>query len=127
VLARIPADQQHHTVARVRLTLQEFMVAVMDALRAADPASVLFEDLLVGGAPPTRERVVLAFLSILELAKIQALLVFQNVAGDGRPEGPVRVRLAVGVALDDASIAEAGARADAEMDVAKGEDDGGEL
>ena len=126
VLARIPPEQKHHTVSRVRLTLQEFMVEVMDALRAADPASVRFEDLLTGNAP-TRERVVLAFLSILELAKIQALLIFQNVSDSGQPEGPVRVRLAVvGAALDAAAIAEAGARADAEMEIPKGEE-GGEL
>ena len=128
VLARIPAEQKHHTVSRVRLTLQECMVELMDALRAADPATVRFEDLLLGDTP-TRERVVLAFLSILELAKIQALLIFQNVAESGLPEGPIRVRLAVGAALDTAAIAEAGARADAEMEpkLAEGEADGGEL
>ena len=126
VLERIPAEQAHHTVNRVRLTLQECMVALMDALRAADPHSVRFEDLLAGDVP-TRERVVLAFLAILELAKIQALLIFQNTDAAGRPEGPVRVRLAVGAELDAAAIAAAGARADAEMaaDSAEGEGDGG--
>jgi segregation and condensation protein A len=116
VLSRIPAEQAKHTVTRDRLTLQETMVEVMDALRACDPSSLRFEDLLVVGAGElTRERVVLAFLSILELAKIQALLIFQNIDEGGRPAGPIRVRLAV--ALDDAVIAEAGARADAEMAV----------
>ena len=114
VLARIPADEARHTVARARLTLQECMVEVMDVLRAADPASVRFEDLLAGD---TRDRVVLAFLSILELAKIQALLIFQNIDESGRPDGPIRVRLAVGASFDDTAIAEAGARADAEMQV----------
>jgi len=124
VLERIPAGDARHAVARVRLTLQECMVSIMDALRAADPASVLFETLLAGDAP-TRERVVLAFLSILELAKIQALLIFQNSDESGRPDGPIRVRLAVG-ALDDAAIADAGARADADMDARDGgESDGG--
>ena len=128
VLARIPADEARHTVARARLTLQECMVRVMDALRAADPASVRFEDLLLGDTP-TRDGVVLAFLSILELAKIQALLIFQNSDDGGRPEGPIRVRLAIGMALDEAAIAEAGARAEAEMEVRpvdeQGENDGG--
>jgi segregation and condensation protein A len=126
VLARIPGEQARHTVARARLTLQECMVQVMDALRAADPSSVHFEELLLG-PEPTRERVVLAFLSILELAKIQALLIFQNVDESGRPGGPIRVRLAV--ALDDAAIQEAGARADAELAARRtegeGESDGG--
>ena len=128
VLARIPAEEVRHTVSRARLTLQECMVQVMDALRAADPASVRFEDLLTGEAP-TRDRVVLAFLSILELAKIQALLIFQNADEGGRPEGPVRVRLAVGGAFDEAAIAEAGARAEAELEAGtleeQGENDGG--
>ncbi|HTO06271.1 MAG TPA: segregation/condensation protein A [Myxococcota bacterium] len=126
VLARIPAEQARHTVARARLTLQECMVQIMDALREADPSSVRFEDLLLG-PEPTRERVVLAFLSILELAKIQALLIFQNAEESGRPTGPIRVRLAV--ALDDAAIEEAGARADAELEARssdqEGETDGG--
>jgi len=145
VLERIPAAQAHHTVARVRLTLQECMVAIMDALREADSQSVRFEDLLTGdlqaqarseaepseGARtalgPTRERVVLGFLSILELAKIQALLIFQNCGESGRPDGPIRVRLAVGAELDRAAIADAGARADAEMEAGavEGGDDGG--
>ncbi|MFI5315819.1 MAG: segregation and condensation protein A [Myxococcota bacterium] len=125
VLARIPAEQARHTVERARLTLQECMVEVMDALRAAEPASVRFEDLLAGDAP-TRHRVVLAFLSVLELAKIQALLIFQNADEAGRPCGPIRVRLAVGAQLDDAEIAAAGALADAEMETgsAEGEGDG---
>ena len=126
VLARIPAEEARHTVARVRLTLQECMLQVIDALRAADPASLLFEQLL-SGESPTRERVVLAFLSILELAKIQALLIFQNADDTGRPAGPIRVRLAV--AIDDASLAEAGARAEAELEARapneEGEGDGG--
>src|SRR5262249_40433477 len=104
VLARIPAEEKHHTVALARLTLQECMLGVMDALRLADPASVRFEDLLAGDTP-SRHRVVLSFLSILELAKIQALLIFQNADEAGRPSGPIRVRLAV--ALDDTAIAEA--------------------
>lgn len=128
VLARIPADEVRHTVERARLTLQECMVQLMDMLRAADPASLRFEDLLSGNSP-TRERVVLAFLSILELAKIQALLIFQNADDAGRPDGPIRVRLAVGAELDEAAIAEAGARADAEMEpraaAEQGENDGG--
>jgi len=126
VLARIPADEVHHTVARVRLTLQECMVAIMDALRGADPSSMRFEDLLTGDSP-TRERVVLAFLSLLELAKIQALLIFQNVDDAGRPAGPIRVRLAVGVAFDDEAIAEAGARADAEMEPVVTDGGGGDV
>lgn len=114
VLARIPEAEVRHTVARARLTLQEAMVMVMDRLRAAAGSTVLFEDLLAG-AEPTRERVVLSFLSILELAKIQALLIFQNANEAGQPSGPIRVRLAVENAPDDAELARLGAEAEAEF------------
>jgi segregation and condensation protein A len=114
VLARIPEAEARHTVARARLTLQEAMVLVMDRLRDAAGATVLFEDLLAGDEP-TRERVVLAFLSILELAKIQALLIFQNANGAGQPNGPIRVRLAVETAPDDETLALAGVEAEAEF------------
>jgi segregation and condensation protein A len=114
VLARIPEAEVRHTVARARFTLQEAMVMVMDRLRVAAGATVLFEDLLAGDEP-TRERVVLGFLSILELAKIQALLIFQNADEAGQPSGPIRVRLAVETAPDDATLARAGAEAEAEF------------
>lgn len=114
VLARIPEAEVRHTVARARLTLQEAMVMVMDRLRDAVGASVLFEDLLAG-AEPTRERIVLSFLSILELAKIQALLIFQNANEAGQPSGPIRVRLAVENAPDEAALARLGEEAEAEF------------
>jgi len=115
VLARIPPAQVKHTVARIRITLQQAMIEIMDRLRAADGASVLFTDLFPIDAETTRERIVLTFLSILELAKIQALLIFQNATEEGRPEGPIRVRLAVESAPDDAAIEAAAVEAEAEF------------
>ena len=115
VLARIPPAQVKHTVARSRITLQQAMIEIMDRLRAAAGASVLFTDLFPIDAETTRERVVLTFLSILELAKIQALLIFQNQNDEGRPSGPIRVRLAVESAPDDATLALAGLEAEAEF------------
>jgi len=115
VLARIPAAEVRHTVSRVRITLQQAMIEVMDRLRAADGATVLFEDLFLAYGEPTRERVVLTFLSILELAKIQALLIFQNATLDAQPTGPIRVRLAVESAPDEAAIEHAAAVAEAEF------------
>lgn len=115
VLARIPAAQVHHTISRSRITLQQAMIEVMDRLRVADGATVRFEDLFTFGAEATRERIVLTFLSILELAKIQALLIFQNAGSDGRPEGPIRVRLAVESAPDESEIERAAAEAQAEF------------
>ena len=115
VLARIPPAQVKHTVSRTRITLQQAMIEIMDRLRAADGATVLFTDLFPIDAETTRERVVLTFLSILELAKIQALLIFQNASEDGRPDGPIRVRLAVESAPDDAAIEAAAVEAEAEF------------
>jgi len=127
VLARIPPAQARHTVSRVRITLQQAMIEIMDQLRIANGATVLFEDLLAGDGELTRQRVVLAFLSILELAKIQALLIFQNAHPSGQPEGPVRVRLAVESAPDEAAIERAAVEAEAEFSTDSGvEDDAGD-
>lgn len=115
VLARIPPAQARHTVSRVRITLQQAMIEIMDRLRIASGATVLFEDLLTREEETTLQHVVLAFLSILELAKIQALLIFQNASPSGQPEGPVRVRLAVESAPDDAAIERAAVEAEAEF------------
>ena len=98
VLARIPEEDRHHQVRRESITVQERMVYVMDRLRDESGTPLLFEDLLVDG-PLTRHRVVATFLAILELAKIQALLIFQNSNEAGLPFGPVRVRASVEPAL----------------------------
>jgi segregation and condensation protein A len=113
VLARVPPDARHHHVMLERITLSDRMLYVMDALRERSGSSVLLEDLLADGAL-TRERVVVTFLALLELARIQALLLFQSLDGSGQPSGPVHVRLAVSGAPDDAAIARAALRADAE-------------
>ncbi len=115
VLARVSPEAQHHIVSRERITLQQSMIEVMDRLRVAAGATLRFEELFPSGPEATRERIVLAFLSILELAKIQALLIFQNATGDGRPDGPIRVRLAVGSAPGEAEIEAAAAEAEAEF------------
>jgi len=114
VLARVPAESRHHHVLLERLTLSDRMLFVMDTLRACAEGSVLFEDLLADGAI-SRERVVVTFLALLELARIQALALFQNLGATGEPQGPVRVRLAVQGAPDAAEITRAAARAEAEL------------
>jgi len=94
VLAELPAEARHHEVVRERVTAQDRMIAVMDLLRAAGDAPVLFEDLL-RGAGGTRHVLLMTFLAILELAKIQVLRIFQNATPEGQPSGPIRVHLAV--------------------------------
>jgi segregation and condensation protein A len=93
VLAELPEDARHHEVERERVSAQDRMLAVMDQLRAGAGA-ILFDDLLRDIAH-TRHVVLMTFLAILELAKIQALRIFQNATPEGRPHGPIRVRLAV--------------------------------
>lgn len=122
VLAKLPAEERGHHVLLERFTLSDRMLFVMDSLRAVGEGSVLFEDLLSDGAV-SRERVVVTFLALLELAKIQALLLFQNMGAAGQPEGPVRVRLAVRGAPDSEQIARAAARAEAEMAIRPADDE----
>jgi segregation and condensation protein A len=100
-LSRLPPEEVHHQINLERVTLQERMVAVMDRLRAAAAdAALLFEDLLVDAAR-TRNLIAMTFLSILELARIQAVLLFQNARESGEPFGPIRVRLAVSRAAEE--------------------------
>ena len=94
VLARLPEDSVHHQIPMQRITLRERMTAVMDLLHDDARAVLLFEDLLTDGEL-SRTWVVMTFLAILELVRIQVLHIFQNVGENGAPSGPVRVRLAV--------------------------------
>jgi chromatin segregation and condensation protein Rec8/ScpA/Scc1 (kleisin family) len=94
VLARLPEEGVHHQVPMQRITLRERMTVVMDLLHDDASAVMLFEDLLTDGQR-SRHWVVMTFLAILELVRIQVLHIFQNVGENGEPIGPVRVRLAV--------------------------------
>lgn len=111
VLSNISEEEFHHQIALEQVTLRERMLAVMDQLSAGQERSLRFEDLLRDGAL-TRHRTVMTFLAILELAKIQALRLFQNVSAEGLPEGPLRVRLAVENSPDADSVSAAGAEAE---------------
>ena len=114
VLEHVPKESAHHQVTLERVTLQDRMLHVMDLLTAAAEGTVLFADLLADGAT-SLHRVVVTFLAILELAKIRALRLFQNVNEIGVPFGPVRVRAAV--PPDAASIEAAALDAEGETDV----------
>ena len=105
VIAQQPEGEDVHQVSLEQLTLQDRIVYVLDRLRDRGEGAMLFEDLL-SDAPLSRHRVVMTFLAILELARIQALRIFQNVRGMGEPFGPVRVRLAVLEADTSSSAAE---------------------
>jgi segregation and condensation protein A len=94
VLAELPDEKAAaaHAVVRERYTIQDRMIAVMDALEASPDRSILFEDVL-GEGEPSRARVVMTLLAILELARIQVLQIYQHADERGTPQGPIRVRL----------------------------------
>jgi len=96
VLDKLPEEERHHEVMRESITVHDRMIYLMDLLASEGPDSpgLLFEDLLTD-APVTRQRVVMTFLAILELAKIQALAIYQAQNENEEPVGPVRVRTSV--------------------------------
>jgi segregation and condensation protein A len=99
VLAELPEEKAAaaHAVIRERYTIQDRMIVVMDALESSADRSVLFEDVLGEGAP-SRARVVMTLLAVLELARIQVLQVYQHADERGTPQGPIRVRLSASAA-----------------------------
>ena len=82
------------------------MIYLMDLLATQPPGSpgFVFEELLTD-ARVTRQRIVMTFLAILELAKIQALAIHQSQNENNEPVGPVRIRASVTPA-DDSVAAE---------------------
>jgi segregation and condensation protein A len=114
VLARLPEQERHHQVRLEALTLRDRMLHVMDRLRALAGGAIPFEELLSDGIP-SRNRVVVTFLALLELARIQALLLFQSAGASGAPSGVVWVRLAVDGAPQAAEIERAAEQAEREL------------
>ena len=101
VLSELPPEPRAHEVVLERVTVQERMSFVMEFLRGAPHGTALFEELF-RSAPAIRHYLVMTFLALLELARLQTLRMFQNVDDEGVPCGPIRVRL---VRLEDAPAA----------------------
>jgi segregation and condensation protein A len=80
-----------HTFEREPITVHERMIAVMDLLKVRENLE-FYEIFEVSGIEPNREILVATFIAILELTRIAALRIFQNLNGEGIPEGPIRVR-----------------------------------
>ena len=89
------ADLRHEVTTEI-ITVRERMVAVMDALSARE--TIEFEQIFQIDAEtwPSRTMIVVTFLAILELVRINTLRVYQGLAEDGVPEGPILLRLAGG-------------------------------
>jgi segregation and condensation protein A len=76
------------------VTVRERMVAVIDALEAAEVVELEAFLRTETGAAASRSSIVATFLAILELARIAALRIFQSFDELGAPCGPIRLRRA---------------------------------
>jgi segregation and condensation protein A len=93
-LRQAKGEGHAHEIVTEAVTVRERMVAVIDALEAAEV--VEFSALLrtPEGGWATRPVLVATFLAILELARISALRIFQSRDEQGAPAGPIRLRRA---------------------------------
>jgi segregation and condensation protein A len=92
VLRATESAELRHEVATEIITVRERMVAVMDAIRSREV--VEFEQVFQIGdeISPTRTVIVVTFLAILELVRLNALRVYQGLGESGAPEGPIHLR-----------------------------------
>lgn len=90
VLRDLPARALHE-VALERVSVSDRMRFVMERLRE-EGGLAQFEDLL-RETPRVRHYLVVTFLAILELARLQTIRIFQSLSEQGFPTGPIRVRL----------------------------------
>lgn len=73
-------------------TVRERVVAIMELLDRVESIEFtqIFERTIDG--PPSRSLLVASFLAVLELARLQALRVYQGLGDLGSPDGPIRLR-----------------------------------
>jgi segregation and condensation protein A len=92
VLRAAESADLRHEVTTENITVRERMIAVMDALHAREMLE--FEQVFQvdAGISPTRTMVVVTFLAILELVRLNALRVYQGVGESGAPEGAIHLR-----------------------------------
>lgn len=83
---------QLHEVESETVSVRDRMLFVMESLEASDSLEFnrIFET--ESGGLPTRPLIIATFLAILELARLEALHVYQGVGELGSPEGPIRLR-----------------------------------
>jgi segregation and condensation protein A len=94
VLGAADANEPVHAVELEveKFTVRDRMLSVMERLASVESIefSQIFETPI--GALVSRPLVVATFLAILELARLAALRLYQGVADDGAPSGPIRLR-----------------------------------
>ncbi|MCA9510546.1 MAG: segregation/condensation protein A [Myxococcota bacterium] len=95
VLDRADAEPTVHAVELEveEFTVRERVIAIMEKMERA--GTIEFTQIFErdDGRPPTRQIVVASFLAILELARLEAIRIFQSLGERGSPEGPIRLRL----------------------------------
>lgn len=93
VLERLPKNE-YHEVTLEKITVREKMTLLLDRLR--DGGRITFDSLFADAR--TRMEVIVTFLAMLELVKIAAVRIFQDV-----PQGPIIIEAAV--AVDSGAVA----------------------
>jgi segregation and condensation protein A len=86
-LASAPSEARAHEVEMEPITVRERMIAVMKRLESRE--AMTFEETFEPGA--SRAMWVTTFLAVLELTRLAALRLFQNVDEAGLPQGPIRL------------------------------------
>ena len=79
-------------LATETFTVRERVIAIMELLERVE--SIEFTQVFerAGGSRPSRPLVIASFLAILELARLQALRIYQGMGETGNPNGPIRLR-----------------------------------
>jgi len=94
VLDRTDEEGGVHEVdlATETFTVRERVIAIMELLERVE--SIEFTQVFerAGGSRPSRPLVIASFLAILELARLQALRIYQGMGETGNPNGPIRLR-----------------------------------
>lgn len=93
ILNRQSTGPSIHEIEVEAITVYERMQAVMEILEAAETAEFMRLFDADDGRTPSRALLIATFLAILELVKVAACTVYQGTNDDGRPEGPIRIRL----------------------------------
>lgn len=85
LLARVPAEEPVHEISRQEVTISEQMDVIISRL-AGRPGGLLFRELFAGMV--TRVGVVITFLALLELVRLQQVIIYQP-----RPFGDITIFL----------------------------------
>ena len=95
VLERADEDSTVHAVELEveEFTVRERVIAIMERMERAGTIEFtqIFES--ASGGKPSRQLLVASFLAILELARLEAIRIYQGVGESGSPDGPIRLRL----------------------------------